>query len=180
MLGRPRFCEHACNFCLDLYPRVGELLEAFCKNHNTIKPVHMYYVAVCENQTDLAWLLQTVADTLAKTYEESGNTPYGNLDNELKEELLEPVTKRPDMNKLVYGGEPGSAVCAHCMFAKSGTVIPTLTKSLPCGLTPLSYCTPPWTQSPNRAQLNLQRSAVLVRHRSRRVLPLSKPKGPHI
>ena len=66
--------------------------------------MHMYYVAVSENQTEMTWLEQTVADTLAMSYEESGKTPYGNLEAELKEELLEPVPKRPDMNKLVCGG----------------------------------------------------------------------------
>ena len=108
-------------FVLDLYPRVGEFLEAFCKVHNALNHAHMYHVAVCENQTELTWLLQTVTDTLAKSYEESGKTPYGNLDAELKEELLEPVPKRPDMNKFVYGGEAGPDVCTYCRLQRIAT-----------------------------------------------------------
>ena len=103
-LEGPDYANMPATFVLDLFPRVGDFLEAFCKIHNTMKKTHMYYVAVSEDQTEMTWLEQTVADTLAMSYEESGKTPYGNLEAELKEELLEPVPKRPDMNKLVYGG----------------------------------------------------------------------------
>ena len=71
-LEGPEFANMPAIFVVDLYPKVGEFLDAFCKIQQTIKSVHMYYVAVCENQTELAWLLQAVIDTMAKSYEESG------------------------------------------------------------------------------------------------------------
>ena len=91
-LEGPEFANMPAIFVVDLYPRVGEFLEALI--HNTLKALHMYE----ENQTELTWLAQTITDTLAKLYEESGKTPYGNLDAELEKELL-------DMNKLVNGGD---------------------------------------------------------------------------
>ena len=95
---------------VDLYPRVGDLLESFFAQRQIITSVALFYIAFCENQTELDWLSRTAEEFMAnKFWDGEWQLPasLGVLSKELPSDLVDPLPPVPSMNVLIISGTDG-------------------------------------------------------------------------
>ena len=102
----PSFTDVPAVLILDLYPRVGEMLEAFCKKRMLFTCSSLFYLGICEDATEQEWVRETMQETLAGQYEDGTLSLSGKPQKDINEDLLEPIPVIPKMNLLVVGG-PG-------------------------------------------------------------------------
>lgn len=88
---------------LDLYPRVGDLFIAFCQQRRMQNATPLFYFAIADDQTEATWMEKHLVHLLGDKVED-GSFGVETLDKEIKEDLLEPIPRLPDMNILVAPG----------------------------------------------------------------------------
>ena len=54
---------------IDLCPRVGDLMEAFCRQRVMHTRTRLFYFGICEDQVELNWTQKIVTDGLSDRYE---------------------------------------------------------------------------------------------------------------
>ena len=113
---------------IDLFVRVGDLLEAFCSQRAIHTTPSLFYVGVCENQLELDWVHKIVQESLADKYEQGALAmPSGaKCEKEVPADLLDPLPARPQMNLLIISPEhklqmPAAIVKEWQLHPKFGT-----------------------------------------------------------
>lgn len=105
LLGGVDLSKTPAALLIDAYPRVGDLIEAFIRKRRGFA-TNLFMVAICEDATEEAWLVQALTDSIADNYDDGSMVPVsGAVDKELKEDALEPLPRVPEMHMLVIGGE---------------------------------------------------------------------------
>ncbi|CAK9112393.1 unnamed protein product, partial [Durusdinium trenchii] len=93
---------------IDLFPRVGDFSQAFCKLRNSLtSTASLFYVAVAEKGKEVDWLRATLVEDLvdkvkAEQFQVPGQRPF---QKEVSADLLEALPALPVMNLLVTTGE---------------------------------------------------------------------------
>jgi len=109
LLDGPDFTDVAAILVIDLYPRVGELLEAFCKKRNHFHSAPLFYFGVAEHQTEWHWITSQTKDLISDEITAGTfkllNTNNSSANADINNDLLEPFPPPPQMNVLVLGGE---------------------------------------------------------------------------
>ena len=78
-------------FLVDLWVKVGDMLDAFLNSRSGWK-VNAYYIGLCENQTELAWVMNATETKLAEEFEAMKQLPTGEvLEDNMNPDLLEPI-----------------------------------------------------------------------------------------
>ena len=91
---------------VDLYPRIGDMLESFLHLRLQHTTCSLFYTALCESQIEATWLHQTMVEMVAeKISKDEMILPGENPEKEMNPDLLEPFPKLPDMNRLIIGGD---------------------------------------------------------------------------
>ena len=92
---------------LDLYPRVGDLAQAFCKQRGLHTALtSLFYLGVCEDQKEIDWIMSSLTDELVENYC-SGTYSLPNkqkLQKDISDDLLEPLPPLPKMSILILSG----------------------------------------------------------------------------
>ena len=97
---------------IDLYPRVGDLLETFCKAR-ALYSTSLFYVGIGEDQIETTWIHKMAVEALANRIEQGNSTvPGEKLETAINEDLLEALPKVPDMNRLIISGEKTTSSCS--------------------------------------------------------------------
>ena len=92
---------------LDLYPRVGDLAEAFCKQRSLYNSTtSLFYFGVCEDQREADWITTSLKDELIEGYVSGASSLPNNqkLQKDVADDLLEPLPPLPKMNLLIVSG----------------------------------------------------------------------------
>ena len=77
--GQPTHLESVSSILIiDLFPRVGDLVDAFVKCRAMMKQ-QVFYIGFCADQTELTWLENKVEGKLADKYEQDAILPGGIL-----------------------------------------------------------------------------------------------------
>ena len=98
---------------IDLYPRVGDLLETFCKAR-ALYSTSLFYVGIGEDQIETTWIHKMAVEALANRIEQGNATIPGvaKLETAISEDRIEPLPKVPDMNRLIISGEKATSSCS--------------------------------------------------------------------
>ena len=96
---------------IDLYPRTGDLLESFCRSR-ALYSTSLFYVGIGEDQIETTWIHKMAVEALANRIEQGNATIPGvaKLETAISEDLIEPLPKVPDMNRLIISGEKRPAL----------------------------------------------------------------------
>ena len=91
---------------IDLYPKVGDMLEAFCHLRPLYTSVSLFYIGICENQVETTWLQRMIQEKVAVTFEavKSANNA-GDSASEPNQDELNPLPKLPAMSRLIVNGK---------------------------------------------------------------------------
>jgi hypothetical protein len=84
---------------LDLWPRVGETLNAFLKLRRLYSTLNFYYIGFSESQVEANWLLKSTIDELVEAIDEGSFTlPGKKFEAKMCDEELDPLPAAPNMN----------------------------------------------------------------------------------
>ena len=108
---------------IDLYPRVGDLSEAFAHHRASLSSqTSLFLVVIAETQVEQDWHVVQLIDKLADKYEDgtlslhSGKTK---VQKDIPADLLEPLPQAPRFNHTVLGGEHGDMLQLPVAIVKS-------------------------------------------------------------
>ena len=105
MMQGPVFTETRSVLMFDLFARVGDFIQGYCKMRNTFGP-SMYLFGLCENQTEHSWIMSDLEEQLSTLYLEEGKLPTGEvLEQSMPTDLLEALPAPPKLNHLIITGE---------------------------------------------------------------------------
>ena len=105
MMQGPVFTDTRAVLMFDLFVRVGDFMQAYCKIRNTFG-ASMYFFGLCENQTEHSWILSDLEDQLSAGFLEEGKLPSGEvLEESMPNDLLEALPPPPKLNHLIITGE---------------------------------------------------------------------------
>ena len=86
---------------VDLFPRPGDLIQAFCAQRALQSNTSLFYLGVCTDQVELTYIQSSVTDSLADKYLDGSLTVVGDpLPKEVNEEALDPFPPVPPLNRL--------------------------------------------------------------------------------
>ena len=81
---------------VDLFPRPGDLLQAFCAQRALQSSTSLFYLGVCGDPVELNYIQTSVTDSLADKYMDGSLTVVGDpLPKEVDEEALETTPPGP-------------------------------------------------------------------------------------
>ena len=81
---------------LDLFPRPGDLLQAFCAQRGLRSTTSLFYLGVCVDLVELTYIQNSVTDSLADRYLDGSLAVVGDpLPKEADEEVLDPYPPIP-------------------------------------------------------------------------------------
>ena len=92
--------EPGATLVLDLYPRNGDMCEAFCdlRSHRN----NVQYIALCESQDEALYIENYMKESLSQAYEAGKSTPNGEkIEQKMSDDLVEATPPAPNMNLLV-------------------------------------------------------------------------------
>ena len=80
---------------VDLFPRPGDLLQAFCAQRALQSNTSLFYLGVCGDQVELNYIQNSVTDSLADMYMSGSLTVVGGgpLPTTVNEEALDPCPR---------------------------------------------------------------------------------------
>ena len=86
---------------VDLFPRPGDLLQAFCAQRGLRSRTSLFYMGVCSDQVELNYIHNSVTNLLADRYLDGSLAVVGDpLPKEVDEEALDPYPPVPPLNHL--------------------------------------------------------------------------------
>ena len=81
---------------IDLFPRPGDLLQAFCAQRGLRSRTSLFYMGVCSDQVELNYIHNSVTNVLADKYLDGSLAVVGDpLPKEVDEELLDSYPPGP-------------------------------------------------------------------------------------
>ena len=87
---------------VDLFPRLGDLPQAFCAQRALQSNTSVFYLGVCGDQVELNYIQKAVTDSLVDKYVDGSLKVVGDpLPKEVNEEALDPLPPAPALNRLV-------------------------------------------------------------------------------
>lgn len=128
VLDGPSFAETQAVTIVDLYPRVGDLQMAFMKQRQLFTNASLFYVGVCEDQTEQDWITEHILESLVEAYVDGTATLPVKAEKDVNEDLLEPIPQLPKMNLLVVGGPEKNRLQCPISLVKEWQFHPTFGK----------------------------------------------------
>jgi hypothetical protein len=104
---------------IDLWPRVGESLNAFLKLRRLYSNLNFFYIGFTDSQVETSWLMKATVDEFVEAIEDGSFTlPGKKFDTKLNEEELDPLPPAPTLNVCVLNAAKDKLILPAAIVKK--------------------------------------------------------------